>query len=121
MITNLDQALKLLKVKGDDEDSFIAINRKAAEDMSAYIGCLHEMLIGVEECTQTVDEFREMLIRLYPDSKTQMKHRVAMGSTISAVAEHIFLTGSGAPEDVARFRYQLTVLNKTGKLSLKEA
>jgi hypothetical protein len=120
MITNLDQALKLLKVKDDDPDAFIAINRKAAEDLSAYIGCLHEMILGVEEGPLTRDEFHDLLVRLCPDAEALLKHTVGIGRTLTAVAEHIFVMGSGAPEDIAKFRHQLKYLEAHGKLDITE-
>lgn len=115
---NLEHARKLLRVK--DEAEFIALNRKAAEDLDEHIVNITTMLVGVEECTQSVDEFRQLMIRLYPHSKVLMQHTAGIGRVIMAVAEHIFLTGSGDPEDVAKFRYQLKTLNDTGKLSLTE-
>lgn len=112
-----EHALKLLTV-GDDTE-LIAINRKAAEDLSGYLETLHRMLLGVEECEQTADEFRDMLVRLYPDTKQIMQHTVGVNRVMVIVAEHLFLTGTGDPQDMARFRFQCKTLNETGKLSLK--
>ncbi len=117
---NLEHVRKLLHVKGDDPDAFIALNRKAAEDLDAHVVNLTTMLVGVEECTQSVDEFRLMMIRLCPDAKRLMQHTVGIARVIAAVAEHLFLTGSGDPSDIAKFRYQLKTVNDTGQLSLSE-
>lgn len=114
---NLERARKLLKVK--DGSEFIALNVKAAGDLETLIQAQTDMLLTHEECEQTVDEFRQMLIRLYPEAKRVMQHNVGINRAITATVEHIFLTGSGAPSDIARLRYQLASLNSTGKLSLK--
>jgi hypothetical protein len=112
----LERARKLLAVGEDTE--MIAINRKAAQDLDAYLVNVHKMLLGVEQCKQTVDEFREMLIRLYPEAKRLMQHTVGVNRVITAVAEHLFLAGSGDPKDVAMFRYQAKQLADAGQLSL---
>lgn len=113
---NLEHAQKLLAVKEGAE--LIALNKKAAEDLSEHVTNLTTMLVGVEPCKLTVDEFRELMIRLCPDSKRLMEHTVGVSRIVNAVTEHLFLTGSGDPTDIAKFRHQLRVLEKTGKLDL---
>jgi hypothetical protein len=115
---NLDTAKKLLTPKEGSE--FIGLNSKAADDLRKYVEDIHVMLVGIEPCSLTVPEFRQLMIRLYPDAKRLMQHTIGINRVITAVSEHIFMTGSGVPEDIAKFRHQVKVLTETGKLDLKE-
>lgn len=104
-----EQYLLVLKILATSEDTeMIGIPKKAADAATEFVKEQQMRLSGEIEEPLTVEELRDLLVRLSPDVENMFSARIGVVRIMDSVARELFEDSSNAaPEDIARFRWAL--------------